>query len=165
MKENRITITINKSVEDVFEFTTNPINTRYWISSIQEESSDEFPPKIGTRYKNRGKNFEWDFYKVVEYEPFKIFTLSDLEGNYRYIDAAVMPFYIGSGAGDYAFYYDDIYIDETLARIELCDNETWNNRQKCEMQIPQTWNDNTITFKANQGTFQNTQTAYLGVLR
>ncbi len=83
MRENKVTITINRPVEDVFEFTTNPKNTRLWIPSIQEEVSNEFPPKIGTQYKNRGENSDWDFYKVIEYESFKIFTLSDLEGNYH----------------------------------------------------------------------------------
>ena len=83
MKENKVNITINRPVEDVFEFTTNPKNTHLWILSIQEEVSDKFPPKIGTQYKNRGKNSDWDFYTVVEYEPSKIFTLSDLNGNYH----------------------------------------------------------------------------------
>jgi len=83
MRENKVTIVINRPIEEVFEFTTNPKNTHLWIPSIQEEASDEFPPKIGTKYKNRGKNSEWDYYEVVEYEPFRIFTLSDLIGNYH----------------------------------------------------------------------------------
>ena len=83
MKENKVIIIINRPIEEVFEFTTNPKNTHLWIPSIQEEFSDEFPPKIGTQYKNRGENSEWDFYKVIKYAPFKIFTLSDLDGNYH----------------------------------------------------------------------------------
>ena len=83
MRENKVTITINRPVEEVFEFTTNPKNTHLWIPSIQEEVADEFPPKIGTQYKNRGENSDWDFYKVAGYKPFKIFTLSDLDGNYH----------------------------------------------------------------------------------
>jgi len=82
MRENKVTIIINRPVEEVFSFTTNPKNTQLWILSIQEEISDEFPPKIGTQYKNHGENSDWDFYKVVEYVPSKIFTLSDLNGNY-----------------------------------------------------------------------------------
>src|SRR3989338_4608532 len=83
MQENKIIITINKPIEEVFEFTTNPKNTHLWIPSIVEEVADEFPPKIGTRYKNRGENSDWDFYKVVEFQNNKIFTLSDLEENYH----------------------------------------------------------------------------------
>ena len=82
MKENKIKIIVNKPIEEVFEFTTNPKNTHLWISSIEEEIAEEFPPKIGTKYKNRGKDFKWDFYKVIEHEKNKVFTLTDLEGNY-----------------------------------------------------------------------------------
>ncbi len=83
MKENKITIIINKPIEEVFEFTTNPNNTHLWIPSIVEEVIDEYPPKIGTQYKNRGEGTEWDFYKVVELQNNKLFTLSDLEDNYH----------------------------------------------------------------------------------
>ncbi len=83
MRENKVNIIINKPIEDVFEFTINPQNTHVWIPSIQKEVSDEFPPKIGTRYKNCGKNADWSFYKVMEYEWCKIFTLSDLNENYH----------------------------------------------------------------------------------
>ncbi len=83
MRENKVTVVINKPIKEVFEFTTNPKNTPLWIPSIQEEIAEEFPPKIGTQYKNRSKNFNWNFYKVIEYEPNKIFFLSDLEKNYH----------------------------------------------------------------------------------
>lgn len=83
MKENKITVIINKPIEEVFEFTTNPKKTHLWISSIQEEVAEEYPPKIGTKYKNRSKDYDWNFYKVVDYKLNKIFTLSDLEGNYH----------------------------------------------------------------------------------
>lgn len=83
MRENKITVVINKPIEKVFEFTTNPKNTHSWIPSIQEEVAEAYPPKIGIQYKNRGKNSDWDFYKVVEFELNKIFTLSDLNNNYH----------------------------------------------------------------------------------
>ena len=83
MRENKITVIINKTVEDVFEFTTNPKNTHLWIPSIQEEIAEEYPPKISTQYKNRGQKSDWDYYKVLEFELNKIFTLSDLNNNYH----------------------------------------------------------------------------------
>lgn len=79
MKENKISVVIDKSIEEVFEFTTNPKNTPLWIEHIKEEVSDEYPPKIGTSYRNRGDS-EWDSYKVSEFEKNKVFTLTD--GNY-----------------------------------------------------------------------------------
>ena len=83
MKQNKITIRINKPIEEVFEFTTNTKNTHLWIPSIEEEVANEYPPKIGTQYKNRGNDPDWDIYKVIEFQENKTFTLSDLEDNYH----------------------------------------------------------------------------------
>ena len=82
MKKNKITIIINKPIKDVFEFTINPKNTPTWILSIKEEIAEEYPPKLGTIYKNRSKTSNWNFYKVIGFEKNKKFTLSDLNGNY-----------------------------------------------------------------------------------
>ena len=82
MKENKIKIIINKPFKEVFEFTTNPKNTPLWISSIKEEIAEEYPPKLNTKYKNRGNNLGWNFYKVIELKKDKLFTLSDLKDNY-----------------------------------------------------------------------------------
>jgi len=82
MKENKIKIIINKPIDEVFEFTTNPNNTPLWIESIAEEVSDEYPPKINTKYKNRGKDSDWNVYKVVEFKKNKIFALTELDENY-----------------------------------------------------------------------------------
>jgi len=82
MKEKKITIIINKPIEEVFGFTLNPKNTPLWISSIKEEVTNEFPPKIGTLYKNRGDGPDWTIYKVTEFEQNKSFTLTKQDGNY-----------------------------------------------------------------------------------
>ena len=80
-KENRISIIIDKPIGTVFEFTTNPKNTHLWFSTISEETAEEYPPKVGTIYKNRGKgDSKWNEYEVVEFEENKVFALSD--GNY-----------------------------------------------------------------------------------
>jgi len=82
MKANKIKVIINKPVEDVFKFTTNPKNTHLWIPSIEEEIAEDYPPKINTKYKNRGKDSKWDIYKVVEFKDNEVFTLTDLNENY-----------------------------------------------------------------------------------
>ena len=82
MRENKITVIINKPIDKVFEFTTNPQNTHLWIPSISEEVADEYPPKINTKYRNRGENNSWDEYKVVDFLKNKVFILSDLNENY-----------------------------------------------------------------------------------
>ncbi len=82
MRENKITVVIDKPIDKVFEFTTNPQNTHLWIPSISVEVADEYPPKINTRYKNRGESDNWDEYKVVDIKKNEVFILSDLDENY-----------------------------------------------------------------------------------
>ncbi len=76
MKENELKIIINKSIEEVFEFTTNPKNTHLWVPFIEEEVAEEFPPKIGTAYKNR-RGTSWNISKVSEYKINKAFKLEN----------------------------------------------------------------------------------------
>ncbi len=83
MKKNKITIIVDKPIEEVFEFTTNPQNTHLWVPSISEEVAEEYPPKINSRYKNRGDDNNWDEYKVVDFQKNKVFILSDLAENYH----------------------------------------------------------------------------------
>ncbi len=82
MKENEVSIVINKPIGEVFEFTTNPKNTHRWVPSITEEVADEYPPKAGTIYKNRRENGEWSVYRVVEFIPNRSFVMSEGDGNF-----------------------------------------------------------------------------------
>lgn len=82
MNKNKLAIVINKPIEEVFEFTTNPKNTPLWIPQIIEELSDKYPPKINTIYKNHGSSDKWNYYQVIELEKNKIFTLKASDNNY-----------------------------------------------------------------------------------
>ncbi len=82
MKENKVSIVINKPIGEVFEFTTNPKNTHRWVPSITEEVADEYPPKTGTLYRNRRENGEWSVYRVVEFIPNRSFVMSEGDGNF-----------------------------------------------------------------------------------
>jgi len=53
MKKNKIVVIINRSIDEVFEFTTNPQNTHLWVSFISKEIVNEYPPRINTIYKSR----------------------------------------------------------------------------------------------------------------
>lgn len=64
-------------------------------------------------------------------------------------------------------YVGEMYVDTTPARIEICDQASWteSSEMHCEIQIPQTtWNNTTIHFKANKGSFSTGQTLYLYVI-
>lgn len=69
----------------------------------------------------------------------------------------------GNTDNDY-FYMDDVYADNNFNRIEICPNETWLNKGRCEIQIPTIWNANSITTTINQGSFSNNANVYLYVV-
>lgn len=65
---------------------------------------------------------------------------------------------------DMQMYFDDIYIDNSLARAELCDTATWPSRTHCEIQPPTSWSDTSITTTYNPGSFATGSTAYFYVI-
>lgn len=83
MRENKLTVRINKLVKIVFDFTLNPANTPRWIESIEEEETNEWPPKLKTIYKNRGVAGIWSEYIVSAFEPNKAFEFVAKDGNYH----------------------------------------------------------------------------------
>ncbi len=58
---------------------------------------------------------------------------------------------------------DDVYIDNTPARIEICDTSTWSGRNKCEVQLSTVWGTGTISATVKQGYLSN-GSAYLYVI-
>jgi hypothetical protein len=61
-------------------------------------------------------------------------------------------------------YFDDVYVDTTLARVVLADKPTLSEATIIETQIPTEWSDGSITATVNLGQFTQGQTAYLFVL-
>lgn len=51
MKENNLSIQINKPVAKVFLFCITPPNTTHWIPSVISEKTNEWPITIGTVYQ------------------------------------------------------------------------------------------------------------------
>lgn len=93
MQENKISVVINRTVEDVFLFTITPSNTSSWIPSIEREETNEWPVKVGSRYKNVGKDGNWSEYVVTNIQANKIFELASKDGAYhvRYTYLALTP--------------------------------------------------------------------------
>ena len=84
MKVNKLTIIIDRDIQTVFEYTTNPSNTHLWINFVAKEIAESYPPIIWTLYKNYSIDSKiWDIYKVKEFISDNIFTLTDSDGNYH----------------------------------------------------------------------------------
>jgi hypothetical protein len=67
----------------------------------------------------------------------------------------------GIGGG---WYYDDVYIDYTLARVVLGNAPDYSNCTHLEMQLPRTWSDESIRIDINKGSFEEDDTVYLFVI-
>jgi uncharacterized protein YndB with AHSA1/START domain len=94
MKELKLTVTIDKSVEDVFTFTLNPENTPKWVDGIKYEETNELPVKLGTIFRNHGKDSNvWSEFDVTEFVPNRRFVLSKRGSGYhvRYIFTPLSP--------------------------------------------------------------------------
>ncbi|MFH1586813.1 MAG: hypothetical protein ABID38_03085 [Candidatus Diapherotrites archaeon] len=59
---------------------------------------------------------------------------------------------------------DEVYVDNTWARIEIGNSPSFNSSTHREIQIPSSWNDGIIEFTVNQGAFTEGQDAYLFVI-
>ncbi|HSW79390.1 MAG TPA: SRPBCC family protein [Candidatus Saccharimonadales bacterium] len=94
MKDLKLTIEINRPAKEIFDFTLNPENTPKWVDFIGHEETDEWPVKLGTIYRNRANpGAEWSEFKLSEYDPGKLFTLSKVDGSYnvRYVFKPITP--------------------------------------------------------------------------
>jgi hypothetical protein len=82
----------------------------------------------------------------------------------RFGQAYSNPTTCGEETGGLKVYLDDIYVDNTLARVEIGDNAVFENTTHREVQIPTAWADGEITVTLNQGIFVDGDSAYLFVI-
>jgi len=61
-------------------------------------------------------------------------------------------------------YYDDVYIDNTIARVVAGDSPEFDNCTHQEIQIPTAWSDSSITITVNRGSFADGEEVYLFVV-
>ncbi len=66
--------------------------------------------------------------------------------------------------GEAYAWFDDLYIDRTQARIEIGDNQVYEDCSHREIQIPTAWSTTEIKFTTNKGSFSNGQTVYIFVV-
>lgn len=83
MKSCKLTIKINKSASEVFQFSLDPKNTPLWVDSIVKEETNENPTKVGTIYRNSNKDGVWSEYLVTQFEQDKMFEFVASDKNYH----------------------------------------------------------------------------------
>jgi hypothetical protein len=60
MSDNKLTVVINKPLAEVFAFCITPPKAKLWVPGIIDETTNEWPAKVGTvytEYKNDNKSF------------------------------------------------------------------------------------------------------------
>ncbi len=65
---------------------------------------------------------------------------------------------------DGSYNYDDIFMNNTQARVEIGNASTWAACTMREIQIPTSWSASSIAVTVNQGSFASDATAYLYVV-
>jgi hypothetical protein len=90
------------------------------------------------------------------------------DGRWRYW---VFQNYLDDDGGPFNGERADIYIDDiylqfgTRSRVEIGDEQIYENCRKLEIQTPTSWSDTSITVDLNHGSFSSGSQAYLFVVR
>lgn len=122
MKSNKLTIQINRPVHEVFNFVTDPKNTPKWIDFISREKTNEWPPKLGTIYKNQDNSGVWRDLEITEFEQDRMFVMTSHATGYnvRYTlklvkDGTKLEYYEWIDKGE----LDEPFAIEPLKKLKL----------------------------------------------
>lgn len=122
MKDNKLSIRIERPVSEVFAFTITPPNTTKWIGGIVAEETNELPIRVGTMYTLRDTSNNILEYTIVALEKDKLVEWVSNDGNYhvRYTFAPA-----GDHATDFEYYewvdmgdISDPFTLETLEKLK-----------------------------------------------
>lgn len=84
MKDNKLTIKIEKPSNVVFAYYTNPKNTPLWWDAVTIEETSEWPIKIGTTCKSQSKESgDWSEFTVTDLKENGVFELTSKDGKYH----------------------------------------------------------------------------------
>lgn len=107
---------------------------------------------------------------VIDNEQNTRFKIKDIvtldEGYTSKLHSLLLPLMLANPKedGKWDLYVDDVYLDNSLARVELGNASTWSSSTHKEILIPTSWSSNAITVTVNSGMFSNQEQAYLYVV-
>ncbi|HAM35459.1 MAG TPA: hypothetical protein DEB40_05065 [Elusimicrobia bacterium] len=156
------------------------------VSAIQGDwNSTNNINKIGLNYSNTSNKWSrWEFWQTLNSDP-NCANGSNCDGILQYwVDAKLaysrsdykprfvngqwIDFRLGHMAHGFTntakAWFDDLYIANTLARVELGDNAAWDNCTHREIQIVSSWTDSQIQAEIRQENFPAGTTAYLFIV-
>lgn len=117
MKSKKLSIKISRPVKEVFEFVINPANTSKWIDFINEEKTNEWPPKLGTIYKNQDSTGKWRELEITQLEEGRMFLMSNRASGYH-VRYTLKPLGKDATELEYEEYVDEGEIEEPFT-IEI----------------------------------------------
>jgi uncharacterized protein YndB with AHSA1/START domain len=83
MKSKVLTVIIDRSIDEVWEFATNPTNTPKWLDFITKEEVSEWPPRLGSMYRNWQTDGSEGLYEVTAWDPPTLFELTNVKSAYK----------------------------------------------------------------------------------
>ncbi|GAB6909888.1 exported hypothetical protein [Desulfosarcina cetonica] len=144
-------------------------NTEYFNSNVLRQDRwyhIMIQADMGTPGKTDGSWWIWtssaDFssiYSKITQEN----CLVMVEGS-NLLDAVKLDNYLDDGDGTLTLYWDDIYIDNSWARVEIGNASSYDNCTHREIQIPTSWSSDSISIKINTGSFNSGDGVYLFVV-
>ncbi|HEV2402645.1 MAG TPA: SRPBCC family protein [Candidatus Saccharimonadales bacterium] len=118
MKNLNLSITINRSAHEAFTFTLNPDNTPKWIDGIVKEEANETPTKLGTIYRNQGRDDSWREFEVTAYNPSVMFVWTE-KGSDMHVKYTFKPLGDKRCELEYCVWLDSGELQEPFTRDNL----------------------------------------------
>lgn len=126
MKDIKVTITINRSAHEAFDFTLNPDNTPKWVGNVVKEQSNETPTRLGTIYRNQGHDGSWREFEITEFEPDKMFTMTE-KGSHIHVqytfkplgdDQCELEYYVWVDSGDIGWPFTQDNLENIVQKLK-----------------------------------------------
>lgn len=69
-------VLLNLPAKKAFAFAIDPKHTPKWVSGVMHEVTSESPTKLGTIYRNQGKDGSWAEFEITDFEPGVMFEMT-----------------------------------------------------------------------------------------